>query len=305
MTRKVMPPLNPLRVFVVAAQRGSFSSAAKALGVSQANVSRQVTVLEDFLGVKLFDRSGRDIRLTDVGRLYVNRTGPCFDIISSATEEVLGKERDTTINLTAYPTFSFKWLIPRLSDFERRHPEFNVRIHTAIRPVDFSSSEFDVAIQMQTGKSREAESVKIMDDEIDVVCSPKILKSDNLKLSIDDLSELRLLHSKYRLDDWEYWLKNALGIKPTAEPKYIYDSSILLYQAACEGVGLAIGQVALLADDFESGRLCRPFNKPVKRPQSYHILWPKDRHVRIKTRRFVDWVLSSTNNEKVFFPNEK
>lgn len=300
-----MPPLNPLRVFVVAAQRGSFSAAAKYLGVSLANVSKQVTVLENFLGVSLFDRHGRDVHLTPAGRQYANRIGPSFDIFHLATQDLQGEERDSVVNVCVYPTFAFKWLIPRINEFKTCYPDFQVRIHTAIRPVDFKSSNFDVAIQMSSNDAHKTESLELFEDVIDVVCAPSLLLERDTKMNAEDLSHFSLLYSKYRIDDWEHWLKGNNIPTPFSDRREIFDTSILLYQAACVGMGMAIGQVSILEDDINNGILCRPFNLPITRHQSYRMIWPKDRHVQIKTRRFIDWVLEALNRKRFFFPGNK
>jgi len=300
-----MPPLNPLRVFIVAAQRGSFSAAAKYLGVSQANVSRQVIVLEDFLGVPLFDRNGRNIRLTNAGRQYANRIGPCFDIFYNATQDIQGSERDSVVNLCVYPTFAMKWLIPRIAEFNRLYPKYSVRINTAIRPVDFEHSNFDVAIQMGSNDSHKTDSIELLEDEIDVICAPSLLKDEKKPLTPDDLNRFTLLYSKYRSDDWDFWLQGNDFAAPELDNKNIFDTSTLLYQAATVGMGLAIGQISILQEDIDNGILCRPFNKPISRHQNYRMIWPKDRHVQTKTRRFIDWTLDNLGKKRVFYPGEK
>lgn len=304
-TRKnTMPPLNPLRIFVAAARHESFSATAKTLGVSQANVSRQITVLEEFLGSKLFQRKGREVQLTQTGHLYLKQVGPCFDILAAATEELLDREQESTINVCVYPTFSFKWLIPRLANFERLYPDYNVRIHTAVKPVDFSNSEFDAAIQIAETAPSDAQGFELIKDTIDVICAPSLLKDASKTLQLDELGRYKLLSARYRRDDWNHWLDANRSPNFDIQASQEYDSSILLYQAAIEGMGMAVGQIELLEDDFASGKLCCPFRLPVIRPQSYYITWPTDRHVRVKTRRFIDWVAESTGHRRQFYPNE-
>ena len=146
-----LPPLNPLKVFEVVARTGNLTHAAAELHVSQSAVSRQVAVLEQYLGVQLFARERLGVRLTEVGRLYAERITPAFEALSQATEFVTRTYSDRCIRLRTYTTITARWLIPRLHRFNGQHPDIEVRIDNANAQPDFASGHCDMAIVLGEG----------------------------------------------------------------------------------------------------------------------------------------------------------
>ncbi|MDB5823622.1 MAG: transcriptional regulator, LysR family [Herminiimonas sp.] len=293
MTRSI-PPLNPLRVFEAAARLGSFTRAAEELHVSQSAVSRQVSILEDYLNLKLFKRELRGIALTEAGQAYQKEIGPAFARIAIATQDLLADSRGGPVNLRAYTTFAAKWLLQRLPKFEAAHPDIQVRLSTIVTPVDFEKENVDVAIQFGDGNWDGVSCERLFDDEITPVCSPKLLEAMPLQ-QIEDLKQHRLLHSRYRKTDWPDWL-SAVGHPELAgqTDTMQFASSIVTYQAAIDGLGVAIGQVPLLEQELQSGRLVRPFTQVVQRPFAYYLLLPRRDSIPAKVEKFRTWLLQET-----------
>ena len=165
-------PLNPMRAFAVASRHRTFTAAAQELGVTQVAISRQIALLENYLGVQLFYRDGRSARLTDIGRAYGAEIAELFDGLESVTTRLLHVEQSSTIQLRVYPSFAHFWLLPRLYRFTERHPDLRVRMDTRVAPLDFRGTQLDVAIQLGHDSWREARSRKLFDERIDVVCAP-------------------------------------------------------------------------------------------------------------------------------------
>src|SRR5450759_1990375 len=115
--RMAIPPLNPLRVFEAVARLGSFTKAADELHVSQSAVSRQVSIIENYLDVKLLNREQRGATLTEIGRIYQQQIGQAFAQISGATQDLLRSSRGGPIKIRVYTTFAAKWLMRRLPEF--------------------------------------------------------------------------------------------------------------------------------------------------------------------------------------------
>ena len=284
-----VPPLNPLLVFVAAARAGSFSGASEELGVTQSAVSRQVAVLEGFLGCALFLRTRDGARLTPAGEAYFRAVGPAFEAITTATERLLRARAAETqrLRLRVYTTFAALWLIPRLNRFKERHPKIEVRLSNSVAPVDFARDEADLAIQFGDGNWPGLHARLLLPDRIQPVCAPSLLKGTRVRRPAD-LKGQRLLHARYRRDDWPDWLR-AFGPADLAADAMEFPSSVLAYQAAKEGMGIAMGQVHLLGQDLAAGTLVA-LCEPLERQLGYYILWPKRRDPRRAGRAFIAWL---------------
>lgn len=291
---KTIPPLNPLRVFEAVARLGSFTKGAEELHVSQSAVSRQISLLEDYLQVKLFNREQRGISLTEPGRLYQQEISPAFARIAAATHNLLTQTRGGPVRVRAYTTFSAKWLMRRLPAFQQAHPEIDVRLSTDVTPADFTSDEIDLAIQFGDGVWPGVQCDLLFEDCITPVCSPALLDRTGAPLkTLDDLRHHRLLHSHYRKDDWPYWLA-AVNRPDLAEHRdnMVFSSSILTYQAAVDGLGVAIGQIRLLDQELENGTLVCPLEPVVRRGLAYYLLSPRRDPVPRKVTVFREWLLA-------------
>ena len=297
---KIIPPLNPLRVFEAVARLGSFTKGADELHVSQSAVSRQISLLEDYLQVKLFNREQRGISLTEAGRTYQQEIGPAFARIVAATQDLLTQSRGGPLRVRAYTTFAAKWLMGRLPAFQDAYPEIDVQLSTDVTPADFSSDELDLAIQFGDGAWPGVKCDRLFDDCITPVCSPALLDKPGAPLrSTDDLKHHRLLHSRYRKDDWPYWLA-AVDRPALAEHRdnMVFSSSILTYQAAVDGLGVAIGQVRLLDQEFDSGTLVCPLPRVVRKGLAYYLLRPQRDSMPRKVTVFRDWLLEQTQRTR-------
>jgi LysR family glycine cleavage system transcriptional activator len=297
-------PLNPMRSFAVASRHPNFTSAARELGVSQVAVSRQIAILEDYLGVQLFERGNRSARLTDIGRAFGQEIGGLFEEIEVATDQLLKKEGSSTIQLRVYPSVAHYWLLPRLKDFYALYPDLRVRLDTRVSPLDFRGTHLDAAIQLGNGMWREAKSRKLFDERIDVVGSPSYLASIGPIRLPEDVHAGELLHSRYRRRAWEQWC-SARGVELDYRHGTEFDSSLLTYSAAIQGFGLAVGQIDLLSDEIRTGRLAAPLQHPLETGLAFHVVWPTSVSVNTKTRRFIDWLLKQAGQTPEFFAKSR
>jgi LysR family glycine cleavage system transcriptional activator len=289
---KKVPPLNPLRVFEVVARTENLTTAARDLGVSQSAVSRQVAVLEKFLGVELFRRERHGVMLTRVGKSYAEQIMPAFDMIASATEELTKANVQGSLRIRTYTTFAAKWLIPRLGDFKQRHRNIDVKIVNAVPDVDFDRDAVDFAVQFGDGRWPRVKTDLVFADEIEPVCSPEYLKRESPLGDPQILLGKRLLVSSYRRSDWDDWLAvNNLQDRANNTERMSFSSSVLTWQAALDGLGIAIGQAAMLGAELKAGRLVRPFQKPLKRDKGHYLLRPEARRESPKVIAFRNWLL--------------
>lgn len=292
MARRI-PPLNPLRIFEVVARTENLTVAAQQLHVTQSAVSRQIGVLESYLGMQLFRRERHGVSLTRAGRGYADQILPAFEAIAEATDNLTKSSRQGALRVRTYTTFAAKWLIPKLGQFRAQYPNIEVRISNGVPDVDFDRDPVDVAIQFGNGRWPHVQTDMLFRDEMEPVCSPAFLArhAPNPKYP-ESLLRQRLLISHYRRTDWEVWLQ-AMHMSEFAQQseQMTFGSTILCWQAAVEGLGMAMGQHALLAAEFSSGQLVRPFRKPLLREPAYYLIRPERQRETRKVQVFREWVL--------------
>ena len=293
-------PLNPLRAFSVAIRHQTFTSAAKEMGISQVAISRQIAILEGYLGVQLFERSARSVKLTDMGRAFGHEIAPLFQELENATSKVLTGERESTVHVRIYPTYAYYWLLPKFASFKSEYPDFDIRLDTTVEPLDFRGTYLDCAIQLGFGDWRDTKSAPLFEERLDLVCSPEYAEKFNNFENIEDLNKADLLHSKYRRREWENWSIEH-NVELNTIDGYEFTTSMLTYSAAEHGLGVAVGQVDLLKRQLDSGRLVCPIKKPYHSGQSFYIAWPSNASVRTKTKKFVDWALRQVDQPTVFY----
>lgn len=285
----MLPPLNPLHVFEVASRLGSFARAAEELHVTPSAVSRQIGTLELWLGQALFQREAGSVTLTPAGLAYRQDVAPAFARIATATNRLRRWDGKEPLRVRCYTVFALKWLVPRLSDFHVAHPDIELALSNAIPPVDFRQDEVDVVIQFGSGLWPGLRSQLVLADRIQPVCAPTLLRkrmgADMAKL----LGRHRLLFARYRRDDWRDWLA-AQGLPPFRENAVEMPMSLVAWEAAAAGMGIAMGQDALLAAELASGQLVAPFARPVARPLGYFAVWPSERPVLPRLRAFLAWL---------------
>ena len=287
-----LPPLNPLKTFEVAARVSSITRAAEELCVTPAAVSRQIRALEDFLGVQLFDRSGGRFVLTEPGRRYLESISPLLAGLRDATNAVMGGSfRRHVLRLRSPATLAVKWLIPRLAGFHSAHPDIDVQVATSSAPIDFDREALDGGVELGDGSRPRVHSRRLMDNHLVPVMAPAARLTR--PSTVADLQHCTLLHSLARQDDWRLWLAaaGAAGVNAYAGMKY--ETSLLAYQAAAEGHGIALAQKAMVEKQLENGELIIPLDFVLDRgSHTYYFVWPGDREPSRALAAFLDWLAS-------------
>src|SRR4051812_15695918 len=176
--RRTLPPLNPLRVFEAAARHVHFTRAADELGITQAAVSRQISALEQWLGVKLFERRHTELRLTAAGAQYLESLRQAFDLIGDSTAKLLSGPVRSRIVLRSYATFAFFWMVPRLPRFRERYPDIQVDFLPPVPSIEFQRERGDLIIPHGIAEPQGAVAQRLFHDLIAPVCSPDYLRKN-------------------------------------------------------------------------------------------------------------------------------
>ncbi|MET3524527.1 LysR substrate-binding domain-containing protein [Mesorhizobium abyssinicae] len=289
----VSPPA--LRAFVEVGRNGSVKDAAKELGVTPGAVSQQIKLLELQLGVRLFDRKNREIKLTREGLLLYGDLAPAFrqidDAVSSFADRRPGPE---TLAVTTTPTFAACWLTSRIGRFSKLHPTIEVRIETTERPVDLKADALDVGIRYGAGKWQGLDAVRLFSPRLIVVASPDLLVNGPLTAPADCL-HYPLLHDRTRTD-WSIWF-TASGMRlPKGTLKGpSYPDDTLLIEAASAGQGLAVVRNVSASDALASGKIVIAIGNSVPTPEGYYAIAPAGKAHIAKVKKFRDWILSEAN----------
>jgi LysR family glycine cleavage system transcriptional activator len=283
-----LPPLNALRAFEAAARLRSFSAAARELGVTHGAVSRQVRILEQFLGGRLFSPSGRGLEPTDLGLRFAAEIGVALDRIASATEQVLEPSAARLIRINALPTFTFHWLFPRLGAYQRLYPNIETRLSTSSQGLRELGSTYDVVIRRRPMTRGGYQCLRLLDDFGTPVCTPELLKERPLAKP-SDLSRHTLLLSDTHAGSWEEWLAAAGAAMP--KKRLRFEHYHVLLQAALEGLGVTLAPAVFVEEELRSGRLVVAFDEPRARFRSFYVLFRTDGPNQQRIKTFVTWLL--------------
>jgi LysR family glycine cleavage system transcriptional activator len=257
--KRRMPPLNHLRAFEAAARHESFTKAADELHVTQGAVSRHIRTLEDYLGFELFDRSTSGVHLLEASRHFAEALTRAFDNISKATETLEKDSRRTILEIRGYTNFLIRWLLPRLPDFQARHPDIEIKLSSGREEPDFSADGPDVAIRYGNGQWDGVCAELLFEDELLPTCSPALAQAIPLKTP-DDILKTTVFHAHLRRYEWPRWFK-LVSKAPFAPEREVYTEDLAVaHQCVLAGMGVGLGQREYIADDIAAGRLVVPFN---------------------------------------------
>lgn len=288
-----LPPLNAVRAFEAASRNTSFSRAAEELSVTQGAISRHVAGLEDWLGVKLFLRSGRGVELTSKGATFARIVRASLDQLELGSRQLRERPDESTLRLKLPPTFAIRWLMPRLAHFHARNRRIDVQITTSHQPVDFAREDVDACIHSDSQPPRHAHWHRLFGERLLAVCSPRLLEHGSRLTHPRDLSNHVLICSLHRPRDWPMWLAAAGLSDVDANNGMKVENSALAYQAAIEGVGVVVAQRSFVEDDLREGRLTAPFALEVETDGAYYFGYSSECQKSERVAAFEDWILEA------------
>jgi LysR family glycine cleavage system transcriptional activator len=283
-----LPFLNGIRAFEAAARLGSFAGAAEELHVTPAAISRMVHLLEERLGVALFQRKANRLVLTPAGRSYQAGLTPLLDALASLTEQVVAQSGARVLTLGVGPTFAMRWLIPRLSDFRKRAPEIEVRFTTGGVAAEFSD-DWTCGVTLGEGDWPGLVAERLFPADLTPVCRPELARR---LAGPRDLAQESLIRVSHAPEDWPLWL-TAAGVPQLRAkgPAFEYYSQAL--QAALDGVGIAMGIHPYIEDDLAAGRLAAPFALSVPKGKQWHLVYRKAQGADPDFQTFRRWLLAA------------
>ncbi|WP_347905711.1 LysR substrate-binding domain-containing protein [Pseudomonas purpurea] len=285
-----LPPLNAVRAFTVAAHHQSITRAAQALHVSHSAVSRHIKLLEEHLGVLLFERRIRQLVLTPAGQQYFEQVSAGLSQIADATATLKQHASLRTVTINVRPTFAMLWLAPRLPEFVALHPDIQPNVVTSTQAPDHARDGFDVVIRRgRDGWAPAIDAQVLFEDDLVLVAAPSLLERLALE-DLDALSRHTLLTAKTRREDWHHWARQFGGAQSETQATLQFDHMHLVLQAAAQGLGVALCPTSFLGDDLSNERLTCPLPQwRMPLPRYYYGVAPQ---VTAQTQVFLDWLFS-------------
>jgi LysR family glycine cleavage system transcriptional activator len=288
--RRKIPSTAALIAFETAARHQSFTKAARELSLTQSAVCRQIAGLEEFLGLRLFQRTRQGVKLTEAGASYARQVAGRLDEVERDTLSVMASQgTGTAIALAVVPSFATKWLLPRLAVFLRQHPETTVSLETRTRPFLFGDTDFDAAIYFGDAGWPGTQAHFLMQEYAVPVCSPRLLIGGKT-LDAGEIAQRPLLQQSTRPYAWRQWFA-AQGVEVVHDmrgPRFELFS--MLAQAAIHDMGIALIPPMLIEDELAANRLVVASDHGYLSDKAYYFIYPDGKTESAAFQAFRDWL---------------
>lgn len=289
--RRKIPTTTSLAVFEAAARHGSFARAANELYLTESAVSRQIAALESFLEIKLFTRVKRQVVLNDAGRAYVKNIRKSLTDIEAHTLSLMAnKGDDGVLELAVIPTFANRWLLPRLRDFQRAHPNIQVNLSEKPLPFLFQDTHFDAALHFDHSSWTGVVKVDLFEERLVPVVNPNFFDVAALTTP-EALLNVPLLHKASRPEAWRHWFELS-GIAPTASalgPRF--DMYGMIIEAARSGLGAGLVPRFYVDNEIHRHDLVIPIPLELWHEKRYCFVYPEHKKDSRIVGLFRDWLL--------------
>jgi len=297
---RLLPGTRALRTLEAAARHLNFTRAADELGLTAAAVSHQIKEIEDQLGLTLFTRTSRAMRLTEAGALMAEAAGEALDLLARAATRARKTARNAEqLKVSVDPQIATRWLMRRVESFRKADPDVELRFDISYEVRDFDADDIDVAIRFGAGKYPGLASHRLFDNVIVPVCSPKLLASGPPLREPRDLFAHTLAHIEWARrgvtwPNWRMWMA-AAGVDDFDDSRVVvFGTGTDAVQAALDGNAVALAELTVVAGDIAEGRLVRPFELgiTVGRDFAYYLVYPARNADDRRIAAFRDWLLA-------------
>ncbi|RED52202.1 LysR substrate-binding domain-containing protein [Aestuariispira insulae] len=296
--RKKIPPLSALIAFEACARHLSFTRAADELGVTQVAISRQIKALEDHVGVKLFDRLHRAIRLNAQGQEFRDVLVPGLTRIADCVDGLQKGGGGNRLTVGTTTGFSAYWLMPRIAKFSSLHPEVELRFAVADQCVDLKASGIDLSIRYGNGAWPGLDSQFFCASHVRPLCAPSYWGDRPVTDDPRDLLGETLIDFDYVVDSsWANWFAH-MGVDLEKDPATITTNAYTsMVQAVQNGQGIALLSAPLIQDLINSDALMEPSSLPPQElPGGYYLVQPRGAGECVARETFIEWIKAEMND---------
>lgn len=290
---QLLPQLDLLTAFEAAARHESFTRAAQEMNVTQSAVSQRIRALEERMGIALFDRDHRSVRLTREGADFQNSVTVALNHLVAASDAVKATAADTRMHLVTDVALTHFWLMPRLTSLSAAMPGVSIDITASDSIEDALTPSTDVAIVHGDGDWPGFLAIKIFDEVVFPVCSPSFLAKSGPIKSLEDLATSDLVdlsYERWSWMNWAIWMTETEGPRSGANRVIQSNSYAAVIDAARSGLGVALGWQGFVEDDLAASRLVIPIDISVKTKYAYYAVVAQDRVETPITRAFLNWI---------------
>jgi len=288
--------LGSLELFCVAAEQGGFTAAANLAGVTPPAVSRTVARLEQRLGVRLFTRTTRQIRLSEAGQAYYEQCRQALNQLTEAERQVSGRQLAPSglLRISAPTTYGHHRLLPMLPAFRALHPDIRVEVHVSNRNIDFAAEGYDLAVRVRVPPDSTLVARHLEDAELVLVAAPDYLRLHGKPRNLDDLRKHDCIQfelpSSGRTIPWLF-RRDGQDIEMSTSGGYACSDDVLAgVTLARHGAGIFQAYKFVVEDDLRQGRLVEILKSCGGRSRPYNLLYPQQRFVPLRVRTFVDFL---------------
>ena len=282
-----LPPLSALRAFEAVSRLGSVTRAAEELHVTHSAVSHQLKLLEEYLDTSLIDRSARRVNLTPEGRVYAYQIRLALQQVAGATNRISMRSQSEHLTIALLPSFGTHWLIPRLPDFYRQHPNWRIELVASLEVVDFDSSPADCAIRFGSIETLGAHTEHLMSEWQLLVASAQ----DSRFSATQTPAEVAQVGSLITANEsWSNWCIAADLDQAVPTPSLIVNDSNLALEAARSGLSVVLTRLSIADYWLRQGALQRVTPILAQHPSDYHLVWPDRSHKTDKLVIFMEWL---------------
>lgn len=286
--KRPLSSLNLLRTFEVAGRHLSFTLAADELCITPSAVSQQIRKLEEDLGIALFERQPRGLTLSDPGERYWRDIQQHLDGIDRSTR-ALTRQSSRTLRVSLMPPLASRIVLPRLTDFQQKHPDIELRLDASLRYADLGKQDIDLAIRFGQPPWPGCVHEKLLDLYVLPVCPPAMAAEHDLSHHPERLAQLPLIQMTERADSWARFFAMAGLGKPGSDKQFFVDDYPAAIEAA-ETVGVALAILPLEQPLLDSKRLAAPWPALGPLPESVYAVMREDQSERNDIRAFLDWL---------------
>ncbi|MFT7387326.1 MAG: LysR family glycine cleavage system transcriptional activator [Candidatus Endobugula sp.] len=286
--KRHLPPLNALRVFEVAAKSASFSHTAEILCVTQSAISKQIRILEEHIGIALFERRGGTVTLTHEGKAYLSVVSQALDIIEAGSEKFYHPQQKEMLTINIMPSLSTLWMFSRVDNFHRAHPNIMLRIDSADDDVDWYRNPMDIAVRCMPTHKKPKHAELLFTETLQLIASPLLIKNVSVK-TINDLQDYEKINLKHRPNLWDEFFAQPSDTY-TAANHFGCEHFYMVIQAALENLGIGLAPDFLCADFLREGRLVNPLNISTKTEYGYYLITPPHKKDQAKVIQFSQWL---------------
>ena len=289
---KRSPPLNALKFFLAACRHRSFTAAAEELSVTHGAVSRQIKILEEWIGQPLFEREGLRMAPTAHALAYAEEIAKAFSLIHASSLHY-GKGLATRLlRVSAPATFAMKWLIPRLPAFKQLYPDARIQVETATTQQLGLDGGFDIAIRREVPSNQAYSGIELFAEWQTLSASPELVAAKPIT-SLSDIEQHTWLYTDTRPRHWDAWL-TAAGLANRPWDTLRFDHFYVTYSALLDGLGLTIGPFPTLSMDLDSGRIVTPFPDIRVPARTYWAITSAATQKTLLHRQFEHWLLEES-----------